>query len=142
MPGKETSILQKPLVNCKTIERQQEAAFGVLSLTVAGLTGTILLSRDTMTNLYRGVVPGNLADVFRPFMGSIHPLLTRGLVAVVGGASLSWLGSRGWFRTYSSRSMPGISGATIMATLFGLGIFFAEIIGIIRLPSDLDVPPP
>ncbi len=142
IPGKGTSILLKPLLNSKTNQRQWYAVFGVLSLAVAGLTGILLLSRDSITNRYQGSMPGNPAGFFRQFIGSIHPLLAIGLVAVAGLGSLGLLRSRGWFAMYSRRSLPGITVAAIPAILFGTEIIFAEITGIIRLPADLNVAPP
>jgi len=130
-------------LNSTTNEWQQYAAFGVLSLAVAALTGILLMSRDTITKSFLGIVPGNPAGFFPPFIGSIHPLLAFALVAVVGVASLGLLHSRGWFEIYTMKgSLQGVVVAAIIATLFGIEIVFAEITNIIRMPADMNVPPP
>ncbi len=132
--------MKRYLLNSTTNERHQYVVFGVLSLTVAGLTGILLLSRDTIAQPYLGSIRVNPADFFQPFFGRIPPLLAIALVAVVGVASLGFLHSRGWFEIYTMRgSWRGIIVSAIIATLFGIGVVFAEITNIIRMPADMNV---
>lgn len=124
-------------------DRRQYVAFGILTLSVAGLTGILYLSPGTITNPYLGIIPVNPVGFFKPFIGESNPLLAIALVAVVGFVSLGFLYARGWFEIYSQRgNLRGLVVAAIAATLFGMEIISAEITNLIRLPTDMNVPPP
>lgn len=131
------------LLNRTTNERQQYVAFGVLTLGIIGLTGILSLAPGTISRPYLGSIPGSPSGFFQPFIGNINPLLAIALVAVVGFVSLGFLYSRGWFEIYArQRHLRGLAVSAIAATLLGIEIVFAELTNIIRMPADMNVPPP
>ena len=109
-------------------ERRQYAAFGVLSLVVAGFTGILSLSQGG-------------ARFFDAYFGSIPPLLAIALAALVGFVSLVFLHSRDWFEIYTSRSVRGVGFSAAIATLFGVWQVCADLL-VTRFPKDINVPPP
>ena len=135
--------MKETLANSVVNRWQEYTAFGVLSLAVAALAGMLALSQNVITQPYQGIIPGDPAGFFRPFLGNIHPLVAIALVALVGLASLSFLRSRGVFEIYAmQKTWRGIGVAAIIATGFGIEIIFAEMTNIIRLPADMNVPLP
>jgi len=134
--------MEKLVSKSKTNARQQYAAFGALSLAVVALTGILTLLQDTITKPYLGIIPGNPAGFFQPFIGSVQPLLAITLVAVVGVASLGLLRSRGGFEIYTMRgTLRGVAVAAAIATAFGIVMIVADLT-FSRQPADINVPPP
>lgn len=55
--------------------------------------------------------------------------------------SLVFLHSRGWSEIYTSSSVRGLGISAVIATLFGAWQICADLL-VMRLPKDINVPPP
>lgn len=121
--------------------RRQYAAFGILTLAVAGAATTLILSPDQVVEPYRGTIPGTPAGYFQSFLGSLSPLVAIVAVAAVGVVGLGYLQSRGWFAIYRPTSR-GIAAATAIAVLFGILVVVAESAAVFRGSADINVPLP
>lgn len=107
-------------------QRQQYIALAVLSLGAAAATGILWPSRG---------------DYFRPYFGSINPLLAIVLVIVAGFVSLGFLQSRGWFEIYAKKKAgKGLAFAATVATLLAIPVILVDLT--LGFPRDLNVPAP
>jgi hypothetical protein len=100
-------------------------ALALVSLVAAGATGILCLFRSTC---------------FRPYFGTINPLLAVALIIVLGTACLRLLHSRGWFEIYTRATPAGVILSTALASLFAVSAILADCV--IRFPQDMNVPPP
>ena len=78
---------------------------------------------------------------FRPYFGSLEPLLVFALAAAVGAVSLSFLRARAGFDVYArERSLRGAGVAAALATLFAIPVILLDLR--VPFPRELNVPPP
>jgi hypothetical protein len=106
-------------------DRQQLLAPAALALGTAGATEALLRSHG---------------DVFRPYFGSLHPLLAITLISLLGIVALRILSLRWKFKMYAGReSWKGMRNSLMLATLFAVVMILVD--WHTRLPYS-HVPPP
>lgn len=109
-----------------TSGRPQYAALAILSVGAAGATGVLSLSDG---------------DIFRPYLGSVQPVLVVALAAVAAFACLGFLRERCGFAIYAGRSsLRGIALSAKLAVLFAAAVMVVDVVG--RFPRGINVPPP
>ena len=123
VPGVLATIL---IMDTSWRKSRQYWAYVGLSLVVIALTAILLPSSSAY---------------FRPYFGSVNPLLVAIVAIVAGGASLGLLKSRGWFEILKGRaSLRGMVLSAGLATVLGAAIIIADCF--IRYPENINVPPP
>jgi hypothetical protein len=74
-------------------------------------------------------------------LGNIHPLLAIALATIVGGISLTFLQTRGWFEIFTLRH--GLGGSVTAATCATLLVIPAILVDLsLGYPRDMNVPLP
>jgi hypothetical protein len=88
-----------------------------------------------------GVLSVSNGAFFRPYFGSINPLLAAGLVIALGFVCLRFLHSRGWFEIFAGRAtLRGVALSAALAALFAVVIILVDLRA--PFPRDMNVPPP
>ena len=79
-------------------------------------------------------------QIYRPFIGSIHPVLFIVFTSVLGGVLLAFLLARGWFSIFELQNLKGWFVASGLALLFAAVMIVID--SSIILPEDVNRPFP
>lgn len=77
---------------------------------------------------------------FRPYFGTLNPLILIIVIALLGVLSWSLLLSHSWFSVFDPENRKGLLIAPLLAIPFGVVIILVDLQGI--FPADLNVPFP